>query len=189
VWVEGDAAPPRWDEFHAFFQFLAGRGIAVARLRLRGAEGFGRSFRHAADGRPLAAALEDLAGAREALARRGVDPSRIALVGEGGWPGAVAAMLARGAPAAAPRFHAVLSLGADPDPLALVDALPTLAEPAKSWWTTRLGWPGDDALAAREATRTANLAITLPLVPYLAAPGDPVDYTALWSVLAPVLEP
>ncbi len=78
-------------EFHPFLQFLANRGVAVLRLRLRGARGFGRAFRHAADGRLVEAGLEDLEAARAELARRGVDPQRIAVLGEGAWPGAIAA--------------------------------------------------------------------------------------------------
>ena len=112
VWVESDVAPPNWNEFDPLFQFLATNGIAVARLRFRGSDGFGRGYRHAADGRLLDAALEDLASTVDLLAERGVPRDRIALIGIGLWPGAVATALARGATkiASAAPFSAVIAI-------------------------------------------------------------------------------
>ena len=153
LWIEDDAESPAWMEFHPFLQFLANRGVAVLRLRLRGARGFGRTFRHAADGRLVEAGLEDLEAARAELARRGVDPQRIAVLGEGAWPGAIAATaLAE----RSGRFAAAIDLGGDPDPLRQQDFLPTLVEPARTWWLTRLGDPtAEPVRRERERIRAA----------------------------------
>lgn len=149
LWIEDDARPPAWREFHPFLQFLANRGIAVLRLRPRGALGFGRRFRHAADGRLADAGLEDLDAARTELERRGVDAQRIAVLGEGSWAGALAAtaMVER-----AGRFVAAIDLGGDPDPLRQLDLVPTLAEPARAWWIARLGDPATES-AQRDRSR------------------------------------
>ncbi|MEO8276080.1 MAG: prolyl oligopeptidase family serine peptidase [Thermoanaerobaculia bacterium] len=161
VWIEGDSQAPAWREFHPFIQFLANRGVAVLRLRLRGARGFGRSLRHAADGRLLDAALEDISAARAELVRRGCDPQRLALLGEGAWGGAMAAASlseARG------QFAAAVDLGGDPDPLRRLDELATLPEPARGWWATRLGDPASPASARdRQRARFPALAGGLPL--------------------------
>ncbi len=143
LWIEDDTRAPAWMEFHPFLQFLANRGVAVLRLRLRGARGFGRTFRHAADGRLVEAGLEDLDAGRSELARRGVDPLRIAVLGEGPWPGAIVAtaLVERSG-----RFAAAIDLGGDPDPLRQHDLLPTLVEPARTWWLTRLGDPTAEAV-------------------------------------------
>ncbi len=149
VWLEDDARPPAWLEFQPFLQFLANRGVAVLRMRLRGAQGFGNRFRHAADARLVDAGLEDLDSARAELARRGVDGERIALLGEGTWGGALAAaaLVER-----AGRFVAVADLGGDPDPLRQLDLLPVLAEPARTWWIARLGDPAAES-ARRDRQR------------------------------------
>jgi hypothetical protein len=143
LWLEDDNRPPAWREFHPLFQFLANRGVAVLRLRLRGAQGFGRRFRHAADGRLVSAALEDLDAAWTELAHRGVDARQIALLGEGPWAGALAAVaiIER-----AGRFVAAVDLGGDPDPLGQLDLVPALAEPARTWWTARLGDPAAESV-------------------------------------------
>ncbi len=143
LWIEDDTRTPAWMEFHPFFQFLANRGVAVLRFRLRGARGFGRAFRHAADGRLVEAGLEDLDAARSELVRRGADTLRIAVLGEGSWPGAVAAtaLVER-----AGRFTAAVDLGGDPDPLRQHELIATLLEPARTWWLTRLGDPTADAV-------------------------------------------
>jgi hypothetical protein len=200
LWLEGDRSPPAWGEFEPLFQFLAGRGIAVARFRLRGADGFGRAFRHAADGRPIEAALEDLAAVRRELERRVGERLRIALVGDGPWPGAVATALAFGRFRAAPDglapandteavdLAAVAAFDADADPLRRLDEIVALAEPAKSWWTARWGAPDSaSALSARAATRADLHAGIAPLLPLFT--GAELDRAELWRFLAPHLEP
>jgi hypothetical protein len=186
IWIENDSEPPAWGELHPFFHFLAGRGIAVLRFRLRGADGFGRSFRHAADGRPLAAAMEDVAAARDELERRHSRALRAALVAEEGWPAAVATAIAFAPTATATSrdFVAIVAAGADPDPLAGVESLAAMPEPAKSWWTTRLGDPGDAATAAaRERTRRDLHAGVEPRLPLLAPETLP-EFATLWRALS-----
>ncbi|MDQ1347338.1 MAG: hypothetical protein QG573_707 [Acidobacteriota bacterium] len=185
LWIEDDAESPAWMEFHPFLQFLANRGVAVLRLRLRGARGFGRTFRHAADGRLVEAGLEDLEAARAELARRGVDPQRIAVLGEGAWPGAIAATaLAEGSG----RFAAAIDLGGDPDPLRQQDLLPTLVEPARTWWLTRLGDP--TAEPVRRERERIRAAATSGAAWVDAAPGTGFDELSaaeverLWEFLA-----
>jgi hypothetical protein len=81
IWLESDAAPPRWGEFHPFFAFLASRGFTVLRFRPRGSRGFGRSFRSAGEQDPVAAALADARAALRSLGGSDSDP--VALVGAG----------------------------------------------------------------------------------------------------------
>ncbi len=185
IWLEDDLRAPAWLEFHPVLQFLANRGVAILRLRLRGASGFGLRHRHAADGRLLDAGLEDLQSARALLQERGADLQRIAVVGEGPWAGALAAAALRELPG---RFAAAASLGGAADPLAQQDLLPTLAEPAKSWWTTRLGDPTSEA-ARRDRTRMQLPADGPAPQLFLAnAPEDGVwseaAAAALWGFLA-----
>lgn len=154
IWLENDVLPPTWMEFHPFLQFLANRGVAVVRLRLRGSLGFGKRFRHAADGRLVDAGLEDLDAARAELALRGADPARIAVLGEGPWSGGLAAAALVERPG---RFVAVAALGGDSDPLRMHDELPALVEPARSWWLTRLGDPATEVVR-RDRARMRLLA-------------------------------
>ena len=149
IWIEHDLQPPSWQEFHPFLQFLANRGVAVLRLRPSGAQGFGNRFRHAADGRLVDAGLENLDAARALLTHRGADPQRIAVLGEGPWAGALAAIALVERTG---RFVAAADLGGDPDPLLMLDLVPTLREPARSWWTRRLGDPATES-AQRDRTR------------------------------------
>jgi hypothetical protein len=184
IWVESDGAPPAWLEFHPYFQFLANRGVAVLRLRLRGFRGFGKRLAHAADGRLVDAGMEDLEAARSELAKRGADPHRIALVGEGAWAGALVAAALAEQPG---RFAAAADLGGDPDPLQRQDAVAELPEPEKSWWLARLGDPASE-LARRDRARMrlpallpANL-LVLPEGPVATAP-DRETFVALWEFL------
>lgn len=185
IWLENGAAPPAWLEFDPFLQFLANRGVAVLRLRPRGSQGFGKRFRHAGDGRLVEAGLEDLDAARSELVRRGADPAHIAIVGEGPWSGALAAMALGARPG---NFAAAADLGGDPDPLRELDTVVTLGEPARSWWIARLGDP------ATEAVRRARTRMLMPTVPSdrqlllagePAAAGDrPAAFAALWEFLS-----
>jgi hypothetical protein len=191
IWMEDDAAPPAWNELEPLFQFLAGRGVVTARFRPRGSAGFGRAYRHAADGRLLSAAIEDLDAVRRTLAARGVPPDRLALAGSGGWAAAVVVALAtRGAEA--PPFASYAAFGADPDPYARWDALAALGEPAASWWTARLGPPDDPrTAAARLATRRerrSDPATPPPLAPLLESAALPAP-DALRRHLAPLFAP
>ena len=136
-------------EFQPFLQFLANRGVVVLRFRLRGSNGFGRAFRHAADGRLVDAGLEDLDAARAELVRRGVDSRRIAVLGEGPWAGAFAAMAIDERPG---EFVAAADLGGDPDPLRQLDVVASLDESARAWWSARLGDPASET-AQRDRTR------------------------------------
>lgn len=185
VWLENDQQPPSWLEFDPFLQFLANRGVAVLRLRPRGSRGFGTRFRHAADGRLADAGLEDLDSALAELLRRGADPQRVAVVGEGPWNGALAALalLERHG-----RLAAAVDLGGAPDPLDLLDLVPTLAEPAKSWWVARLGDPASDAARRQRLRmlRPAQPSGRRPLLngplPEAGAPGE--SYAHVWEFLA-----
>lgn len=194
LWVESDESPPRWNEFDPLFQFLATHGIAILRVRLRGSDGFGRANRHAADGRPLDAALEDLAWGLDLLAAQGVSRDRVALVGDGPWPGALATALARGAvnlPArgeiSAP-FVAVIALDAAPEPARRVLEVESLPEPARSWWITRLGRPSDAAsrrlLAVFAASAAAEAEEVPSPIPLFAAHREPRADSDLWRFLA-----
>ncbi len=187
VWIDDDPRPPVWGEFQALIQFLANRGIAVLRLRLRGAEGFGRRFRHAADGRLVDAGLEDLDAARQALERRGADLQRLAVLGDGPWGGAIAALALAERQG---RYLFAAGLGASPDPLQRLDLLPGLAEPGKSWWLARLGDPAA-AAAVRDRARVrapqelaGERLFSLPR-PY--AESTPEEIAALWAFLEPRL--
>jgi hypothetical protein len=171
IWLEDDGGPPQWGEFHPFLQFLANRGVAALRLRLRGALGFGKRFRHAADGRLVEAGFEDLDLARAELVRRGADPSRIAVLGEGPWAGSLAAtaLVERNG-----RFAAAVDLGGDPDPLRRHDLLAELAEPARTWWLTRLGDPALDPVRRdRQRLRFPAGAGDLPLFVALEPEAGP----------------
>lgn len=186
LWIEDDTRTPAWMEFHPFLQFLANRGVAVLRLRLRGARGFGRAFRHAADGRLVEAGLEDLDAARSELVRRGADTLRIAVLGEGSWPGAVAAtaLVER-----AGRFTAAVDLGGDPDPLRQHELIATLLEPARTWWLTRLGDPTAEAVRRdRERMRlpTGVPAAQLLLIGAAAAAPPPAPRRAATPATAAV---
>ena len=188
IWLENDVAPPAWFEFHPFFQFLANRGVAVLRLRLRGSQGFGRRFRHAADGRLVDAGFEDIDAARAELARRGVDPQRIALAGQGPWAGALAAAAQTARPGS---FAAAADLGGDPDPLRGLDTLAALPEPPHTWWLTRLGDPASDVVRRDRARMLlpADLSgrrLFLADDPEATA-GAAATLAALWEFLAPSL--
>lgn len=184
IWMESDVLPPAWQEFHPFLQFLANHGVVVLRLRLRGSQGLGKRFRHAADGRLVDAGLEDLDAARAELANRGVDPLRIAVLGEGSWCGALAATALVERPG---RFVAAADLGGDPDPLGQHDTVLALAEPARTWWLTRLGDPATEAV--RRDRARMRLPTNLPgQLLFLA--GDPAAasdsaaaFAALWEFL------
>jgi hypothetical protein len=185
VWLENDALPPAWLEFHPFLQFLANRGVAVLRFRLRGSQGLGRRFRHAGDGRLVDAGLEDLDAARAELTRRGADPQHIAVLGEGPWSGALAAAVFVERPG---RFVAAADLGGDPDPLLQQDAVATLSEPARTWWLARLGDPSTEPV--RRDRARMRLAASPP-GPQLFLAGDPAAagddaeaFAALWEFLA-----
>ncbi len=163
IWIESDARPATWMEFHPLFSLLAQRGVTVLRLRPRGSEGFGAALRHAADGRPASAPLEDLESARRYLAARcpGGSP-RLALVGEGAIAGSLVAAALGDLPA---RWTGGVILDPDPDPLRRVDELATLPVDARAWWTRRLGDPADPRLTEdRQRLRTFERPLGLPLL-------------------------
>ena len=84
VWLESDAAAPAWGEFHPLFAGLAAQGVAVARLRPRGADGFGRAARAGAGEDPVAAARADAQAALVRLRESAAAPALPAvLVAEG----------------------------------------------------------------------------------------------------------
>lgn len=185
IWLEHDVAPPSWLEFDPFLQFLANRGVAVLRLRLRGSRGFGKRLAHAADGHLVDAGLEDLEAARTALASRGADPRRIAVVGEGPWAGALAALALVERPG---RFAAAADLGGDPDPLRELDQLQTLAEPLRSWWLARLGDPESEAVRRdrarmQQAANPAGRELFRPGPPEAVGDRAPA-LAALWQFLS-----
>ncbi len=165
LWLESDARPPRWFELEPLAQFLAQRGVAVVRLRPRGADGFGRRFRALGDGRRGEVELFDVEVARRALVERGgADPARLALLGEGAWNGALAAAVAT---RAEPAFALVIALDPDPDPLAAALAPPVAAPSAAP---TRPSSPPDPALVRRrEALRLGAAPARQPL----RVVGDP----------------
>lgn len=185
VWLESDQRPPNWLEFEPFLQFLANRGVAVLRLRLRGSDGFGLRFRHAADGRLVDAGLEDLDTARAELVRRGADPARIALVGEGPWSGALAAvaLVERNG-----RFAAAADFGGAADPLLALDVLPELDEPARSWWIARLGDPASEGARRQRARMLLPTPLPARQLWIAALPDDSNSaretFAALWEFLA-----
>lgn len=132
IWLEDDGAAMRWFELEPLCQYLAQRGFAVVRLRPRGSEGLGRRLRAAGVGRRDETGSGDVELARRALVERaGAEPSRLALLGEGAWNGALAAALAtRGEPP----FATVIAVDPAPDPLAppepAVDGAPASPDPA-----------------------------------------------------------
>lgn len=197
-WIESDEQPPRWNEFEPFFQFLAGRGIAVARFRLRGADGFGRRFRHAADGRPVAAAVADLGSVLTRLRAAGVPEGRVAVVASGSWPAAFGAALAYGRlalPAGQPVATIATMDAAGPDaaPWPDWDRIERLAEPAHTWWMRRLGVA--DAASREElgspfaGTGPASDVASPATIPLFRLPGGRLDVPALWRFLEPTLRP
>jgi hypothetical protein len=159
LWLDDSAAPAAWGELEPTLAALQSRGFAVLRYRGRGADGFGRRLRRAADGDPAGAALADLGQAAAAL-ERGLAGRRIALVGAGSWEGAVA--LAAAAHGEGDRFAAVAALFPAADPLAALDLVAGAPEPKKSWLARR--WGDDAAVRARwrfpvEAARRPTLVL------------------------------
>jgi len=189
LWIESDARPAAWLEFHPLFALLAQRGVTVLRLRPRGSDGFGAALRHAADGRPAAAPLEDLESARRLLASRCPAASpRIALAGEGALAGALVAAALGEQP---DRWTGGAILDPDPDPLRRVDELAALPVDARTWWTTRLGDPADPRLADdRQRLRTFDRPQRLPLL-LLSDPsrGDAPEVAAAIEARALAGEP
>ncbi len=189
VWIESDARPAAWMEFHPLFALLAQRGATVLRLRPRGGEGFGAVLRHAADGRPATAPLEDLEAARRLLAARCPGGSaRIALAGEGALAGSLVAAALADRP---DRWTGGVILDPDPDPLRVVDELAALPVDARTWWTTRLGDPADPRLAdERQRLRPLEQPLRLPLL-LLSDPsrGEAVELAAALEARALAGEP
>lgn len=141
VWLESDARAPSWGEFEPFLAHLAARGVAVLRLRSRGADGFGRAQRRAGDGDPAGAALSDLRAAAAQLAREpGLADRPLAAIGVGPLAGAAATTAAALDP---PRFAAAVAIDPAADPLAALDEIATAAEPRRSRLIARWGDPAD----------------------------------------------
>jgi hypothetical protein len=148
VWLESDGTSPVWRELEPTFAALASRGFAVLRYRGRGADGFGRALRRAADGDVAGAALDDLARVSEALAGRLGASVPLGLVGAGDWAGSVtlaaaanAAPRAAGSASSSAGFAAVVALFPTLDPLGVLDTIATATEPRKSRLLTRWGDP------------------------------------------------
>ena len=86
------------------------------------------------------------------------------------------------------RFAAAIDLGGDPDPLRQHDLLPTLVEPARTWWLTRLGDP--TAEPVRRERERIRAAATSGAAWVDAAPGTGFDELSaaeverLWEFLA-----
>lgn len=119
VWLESDAEPPAWGEFHPLFSGLAAHGIAVARLRPRGADGFGRALRAAAGDDPLASARAD---AEAALARLRAALAAPALPGLRVVEGALGEQLGTTEGAGAGPFADAFAVPAPPRATALAEA-------------------------------------------------------------------
>jgi len=148
IWLEDDVRPPRWQEHEPLFQYLAERGVAVMRLRTSGSDGFGRRYRARADGRQGELELTEVELARRALVESaGVDPARVALVGAGAWPGAIAGAAAR----AESHFARVVAIDPAPDPLALLESAAELAPGEAARARARFGELGAPELARRRA--------------------------------------
>lgn len=180
VWIDRDEGPALWFEFDPFLQFLAQRGVATLRLRLPGADGFGRAFRARGEGATAGErrALLD-AAARELERRAELPPGRLALVALGPRPGATALEAAAAghpwiAVAAIDPAEAALAAGAPRAPLLLVSAPPPAAEaPGEA--------SGGAAVPAAELAGATRLELAPPAPP--APRLEPALAAALWRHL------
>jgi len=151
VWFEDDDQPAAFGEHWPFGAALAAHGVAVLRLRGRGAESPSRRFRLAADGAPEEAALADIAAAAAAARRLTSDVrSPLFLVAEGAWRGAAA--LAYGTRDDG-GFDALVALGPAADPLAAALEPATPDAPLGEYLLAR--W-GSDAVRRLDARVLAN---------------------------------
>lgn len=84
VVLRRDLDEPARPGFEPVVQLLASRGYAVAQINHRGKQGFGRRLALAGNGQMGLAMADDIAdGVRWLIAERQVDPTRVALFGEG----------------------------------------------------------------------------------------------------------
>ena len=171
IWLSARA--PRFDEFDARFAALAAAGASTLQVVGRGADGFGRTFRRAADGDPAAAALADADAALAALRRELGSAFPVTILGDGPWWGATALVLAaRGTPGDV----LFAALDPDPDPFAALDGAAELSEPVRQRLISRWGDPADARVAAlRESWRFRAASLRAPTVIWLtpAARADP----------------
>jgi len=185
VWIDRDDGPALWFEFDPLFQFLAQRGVATLRLRLPGADGFGRAFRARAEGATAGDRRALLAAAaRELESRAALPPGRLALVALGPRPGAAALEAA----AAGPPWIAVAAIDPSEEvPLPLVTAprAPLLLVTAPRPADAGLGEGVEVAAAPAAPVETPPGAIRLELAPP-APPAprlEPALAAALWRHL------
>ena len=103
--------PPAVDAYDPHVQALAGSGFAVAKINVRGTDGFGHAHRAGAESNPEKSMREDLEDAvAHLVAHKGVDAKRVALVGRD--TGAIHALAVA---ASSTRFAAVVNVNARVD--------------------------------------------------------------------------
>lgn len=174
VWLLPLERRPDLGRFAPFAAFLASRGVATLLVVPRGAPGTGRAARAATDGDPAGATASEALRALSVLRGRGVAGVPVALVGEGGWCGAIAAEVAS-RPGSG--FAAAVALDPDSDPLAALDRVAAAGEPMRSRGITRWGDPGEARVVERR--RELAAAATRPTIPLLVVVDSALGETAV----------
>jgi len=136
IWFESDDSQPHFGEHWPVGADLAAHGVAVLRVRGRGAGSPSRRQRRAADGAPERSALADFLSAASELVRRTRAALPLYLVAEGDWRGAAALALATRTDAP---YAALVALDPALDPLAETDTIGSAAEPLRSFQLARWG--------------------------------------------------
>jgi len=173
VWLLPVERRPDLGRFAPFAAFLASRGVATLLVVPRGAPGTGRAARAATDGDPVGATAEEALRALSVLRGRGIAGVPVALVGEGGWCGAIAAAVASRPNSG---FAAAVALDPDADPLTALDRVAAAAEPTRSRGIARWGDPGDARVVERR--RELAAAATRPAIPLLVVVDSALGETA-----------
>ena len=139
-----------YPRFSWFVQFIASRGYAVLQPQFRGSTGFGRAFEEAGFRELGGRMQDDVTDGVAALVAQGVaDPRRVCIVGAG--YGGFSALV--GAAFTPDLYRCAVSISGISDLRALsrdqVPALYRYISNAQTFWTKRIGVPGDSALGAR----------------------------------------